>query len=557
MTERARTSGFAAEAAIGLALAATAWLLYHPILRLWWMHDDFYHLRHLIAGRPWWYLFDVPEYRQLSRVFTPLLFLLLDLDRRWCGLRPGCFYLDQLAVLSLCPAVLYWTLRLWLPRLWAALGAGIFLLGPVTSSLAPLLMVHHYLAAILLAALAVAAWVGALRRTGTGAWTLACLSAALYFAASLAKEIAVPLPLLLLFLPSPGSAGILPASLAARLRLLFPHAAALVLYLLLRTAALGTLLGGYGFVATPSDLPALPGKIAAELVGGRLSPAAALFATALAAGLVSLLLSGGRRALVLTALALLLAMLPVLSVSTQMEPRFAVPTWIVVAVAFAAGCRLVAVRWRWAGIGLALLALVAGVALNRQDWRLRLARAERMSAENRFLFDMNGSDFLRQPLMLAASLGELQWMKVNAFHRPARGRWFQDDLYLCAYREPLGRVWGYDDDARRVVDLTARIKNLRTRYCSSIRPAAPLRASFHVAGEKLFWDLGPYRQGEYGFVLGDGAIALAMPRHAGFQVQGFTPLPLRVKYTSPAGWTTYSPELRLALADGWSLRWRR
>jgi hypothetical protein len=557
VTERSRTSDFAVEAAIGLALAGTAWLLYHPILRLWWMHDDFYHLRHLITGRPWWYFFDVAEYRQLSKVFTPLLFLELDLDRRWCGLRPACFYLDQLIVLCLCPAVLYGVLRLWLPRLWAAVGAGIFLLGPVTGSLAPLLMVRHYLAAILLAALAVGAWAGALRRTGTGAWTLAWLSAALYFAASLAKEIAVPLPLLLLF--TPGSAGVPPASFSkeGRLRLLLPHALAFVLYLLLRTAALGALLGGYGFVATPADLPALPGKIAAQLAGSRLSLAAVLFMIALAAGIVSLLLTGGRRAALLTGLALLLAMLPVLPVSTQMEPRFAVPAWIAVAVAFAAGCRLMAERWRWAGIGLALVAVLAGLALNRQDWRVRFAQAERMSAENRSLFEMKDGDVLRHPVMLAASLGELQWMKVNVFHRPAAGRWFQDDLYLCIHREPLGRVWGYDDDARRIVDLTARIDGLRTRSCSSIRPAVPLRASFHVMGEKIFWDLGPYRQGNYEFVLGDGTVALPMPRHAGFQIQGFTPLSLRVKYESPAGWTTYSPDLRLELADGWTLRWRR
>ena len=28
---------------IAILLAAAVWLLYHPVLRLWWSYDDFYH----------------------------------------------------------------------------------------------------------------------------------------------------------------------------------------------------------------------------------------------------------------------------------------------------------------------------------------------------------------------------------------------------------------------------------------------------------------------------------------------------------------------------------
>ncbi|MFL6232832.1 MAG: hypothetical protein ACJ76N_06830, partial [Thermoanaerobaculia bacterium] len=40
-----------ADAVIALALTAAAWLLYDPILRLWWTYDDFYHFRHLMLPR--------------------------------------------------------------------------------------------------------------------------------------------------------------------------------------------------------------------------------------------------------------------------------------------------------------------------------------------------------------------------------------------------------------------------------------------------------------------------------------------------------------------------
>ena len=550
------------EAGIALAFAGIAWALYHPVLRLWWMYDDVHHLRHLITGRPGWYLFDGAEIRRTTQgILTPLLFLSLDVDRRLFGLAPYYFYLHQLLVFSLCPAALYGVLRIWLPRLWAAVGAWIFLIGPVIAALAPLLFVRHYVEAILLASLAVAAWVGALRRTGAPAWALAGLSAALYFAACTAKEIAVPLAVLLPLLPE--SAGSPRTNLAARLRLILPHAVMLALYLALRYAVLGTLLGGYGFAVTPSDWPALalalPGKVVAEFMGGRFSPAAVLFLAALAAGILALFLLRGRRAVLLTGIALCLALAPVLPVSTQMEPRFAVPAWIVLAVAFAAGCRALTIRetGRWAGVALAAMACLAGLVLNRQDWSVRFARVERMSAEDRFLTSMREGDVLRQPLTPTASLGELQWLKENVFHRPRGGRWFQDDFYLCVHREPLGRVWGYGPDTRRVVEITAGIPSLRDRYCSSLRADAPLTANFRASRGALFWDLGPAAEGKYSLILGDGAALFEMPRRAGFQMQGRAPLLLRVKYESPAGWITYSPELRVPLEEGAGVRWRR
>jgi hypothetical protein len=336
----------------------------------------------------------------------------------------------------------------------------------------------------------------------------------------------------------------------------------LALYLIIRYEVLGTLMGGYGFKVDLRSLPALalalPGKIASEFIGGRISMAAVLFLIAFVTGILARFFLRGPRALVLTGVALLLALLPVLPVSTQMEPRYAVPAWIVLALAFAAGCQALEDKKRWIGTALGLAACLSGLILNRQDWNVRFARAERMSVEDRFLFDMGEGDVLRHPLLLTGSLGELQWMKENVFHRPRGGRWFQDDLYLCVHREPLGRVWGYDQGMRRVVDVTARIPALRDRFCSSIRWDAPLRASFHDSEGALRWDLGPYREGKYSFLMGDGAAVFEMPRRAAFQMQERAPfLLLRVRYESPEGWVTYSPELRVPLVEGAGVRWGR
>ena len=542
-----------------LALAGAAWVLYGSVLQLWWTHDDFFLLRALLTRRPYWYFVSASDYHEMPPgLLTPLLFFSLDADRRLFGIDPHPFYLHQLAAVSLCIAVLYGVARLWLSRVWAAVAAWIFLVGPVTASMASLVMVRHYVEATTLALLSIAAWAGALRQClGAAAWRRACLSAALYFAACVTKEIAVPLVALLPLLPSPDRRG----GFRERVRLALPHVVAVAVYLALRYAVLGTLFGAYGFAVRPSDLPALglelPGKIAREFVGGHLSSAAVGFALALAAGVATIFIaSSGRRA---AAFALLLAMLPVLPVSTRMEPRYAMPAWIVVAVAFALGCRTLAAaenraRWRNAAVVIAVVACASGLWLNRQDWRVRFATLERMSAENRFVLEMKEGDVLRQPLTLAASLLEL----TAVFQRPHGGRWFQDDLFLCLHGDPLGRVWGYDPAARRVIDLTKRIPDLRDGHCASIRADAPLRARFHVAGHDLFWELGPYRSGTYRFVLDDGGSVFEMPRSGGFQMRGRPALPaLRVGYESPEGWVTYSPAFQLGFVDGWTLAWSR
>jgi hypothetical protein len=288
-----------------------------------------------------------------------------------------------------------------------------------------------------------------------------------------------------------------------------------------------------------------------------------VFGAALVLGVAGLLVPPrGGRAVARLAVAMLLAALPVLPVSTRLEPRYAMAAWIVVAVAFALGSAKLAATDRWtarriAAVVIALVACVSGLALNRTDWRVRFATLERMSAENRFVLEMRDGDVLRGPLTLAASLKELAWMRRVIFGRPPGGRWFQDDLFLCLHPGPLGRVWGYDTDARRIVDLTSRVPALRDRYCPSVRAEASLTASFRVVGPNLFWDLGPYRSGTYRFVLFDGGETFEMPRSTGFPMRGRGALTLRIGYESPDGWVTYSSPLRLELVDGWSLRWSR
>jgi hypothetical protein len=542
------------DAAVALGLAAAVWLLYAPVLGLWWMQDDLFHLHVLRDHAPAWYLWDAAAWRQWPpRVLTPLLFLSLDADRALWGYQPHAFYVHQLIALSLVPAAFYAVLRLWLPRLWAAVGAFVFLIGPPVASLAPLLMVRHYIEATLLGTLSVGLWILALRRAGRRAGALAAASAAFWFLAAMAKEIAVPLVFFLPLIPE--------GTFRERLRRAAPHAVAFIAYCVVRLWFLGTPGGGYGFLVTAEEWPrlvlALPGKIAAEMQGLPTPAAWALLAAVLTGLAAAAALSRG--AALRVGVALVLALAPVLPVSVHMEPRFAVAAWVTAAVALAcagAGWAGRGGAFRAAALGLALVAVAGGLAANRRDWAVRLADAERRSAEGRLFLTLKPGVLLRQPLGPPGPLGELRWWKEDVLGLPRGAGWFMDDLYLCLHPE-TGRVWGWRAAVRRIADLTQQVPILRRSFCDSIRRDAPLQTEVRALESGLAWRLGPYAEGRYSFVLDGGVTTLEMPRTGGFQLRRLGPLALRVKYEAPEGWVTYSPELRMDLARSPVFRWAR
>jgi hypothetical protein len=534
----------AADVLAAAALLALSWALYHRAAGLWWSHDDLFQLRYLLTWSPGQYALDPEVWRRLPfKMLTPLLFLSLDLDLSLFGLSPRGFYLHQILAVGLCAVALHAVLRLWLQPLWSFAGAFLFLISPPVASLAPLLMVRHYPEAILFLLLAVWGYVRAVR-SGRIGW--AVLAAVFYLAAMLAKEIAVPLVLLLPLIPEGG--------LRTRLRCALPPAVALALYLAWRVHMLGTLLGGYGWVVAPGDWPglalALPGKIGRELLGAP-SVAGWLTALILLAGLL-LLAARGARAAVLVFAAALLAILPVLPVSTEMAPRYAVLPALGIAAAFAFGG-----AWaeRFRGV-LLLAACGGGLLVNREVWAGTLERLERMSAENRFFLEMGPGDLLRLPLGPPASMGELQWYKQEKLGRAGGSGWFFDDLYLCSGAAEGRRVFGWDPAARRVVDVTAEMPARRRAHCSAVRWNAPLSVRFTGGGPAVLWDLGSYREGRYSLVFGDGIQAFEVPRQGGFQVRNARRLVLRVRYEAPEGWVTYSPELAVDFTKG-EFRWER
>ncbi|HEV8238780.1 MAG TPA: hypothetical protein VGS57_05395 [Thermoanaerobaculia bacterium] len=530
-----------------LSLLALTWALYGGATRLWWLDDDFFNLRFVRAFSPRDYCLDPAVWQSLPfRMLTPLLFVSYDADLTAFGAAPRAFYFHQLAALVLAAVALYALLRAWIEPRWALFAAATFVAGAPLANLATSIMARHYLECLALIFLAGVAWMRSLRAPNAGAsgwWSM--VSAVLWFAASLAKEIAVPLLLLLPLVPA--------GTFAIRLRRLAPHGVALAVYVVYRRFLMGALVGGYGWVVEREDWPRtlamLPLRIGRELLGAP-SAAAWIALVVLLAGIA--LGVRTRRAALLLGLAVLLALLPLVPVAAEVKARYAALPWTVIVVAFACSARRLR-RGAWLAAAVAVTLLVA----NRVTWQREMARATRASVENQALLRLAPGEVLRQPAMLPASLDEAQRYGRERLGLPAAAGWFFDDLYLCLHGTEVRRLWEYDPRRQRLVDETARLVSLRAERCGTRQAAEPLEASFRAEHGVLHWRLGPYEDGRWTFVLRDGQSAFPVPRRGGFHLHGPTELPLYLRYDAPSGWTTYSPLLRVDLTRAATQRWSR
>ena len=524
------------------ALIAVTLLLYRKALRLWWTFDDAYLLHTAVERRIGQYFTDGSVWRAMpNRLFTPLLQTSYDAELSWFGLDPRRFFIIHLCELALVAVAIYVALRLWIPAVAAFCGAFLVLAGAPTASAATELMVMHYLQAIILTAFALSLHVLALRGHRRA---LNALSAFLYLTAMLAKEIAVPLPAFLLLLSDGG--------IRQRVRRTCPHWLALAVYVIWRRLMLGEFFGGYGWTITRAEVPALllslPAKLAAAMAGPNLL-AGTLLLVAIA---VSIALGHrGLRAFLMVIAGLVLAIVPIIPISKEMQPRFALASWIVLA----AGAAIAASKRRPPTSFILLGTLVIlGLAVQRTAWPVELRRAQRMSDEGRFYFEeMQPGSFLRSPTVPPAAMGEVQWLKEIYAKRPAGAGWFADDWYGCTHDLSAAIVWQYSEGLHQ---FERRSLAETSRACRGVR-TEPLAAEFHHRGNALFWRLGPYREGHYRFLLAEGVQAFDVLPEDGFRFGDLAALTLRIRYQSPAGWVTYSDQLALDFVRHPDLSWKR
>lgn len=491
-------------------------VLYRKILRLWFVYDDSSLFRILLETTPadaWTGARVWPQ-----QLFTPLMLTAFEAQYAAFGLDAHRWYVVFLIVASLTSIAIYAAARCWLDVGPALAGATLFAAGAPICSLVTQLSTVHYFIALTFGALASIAWCK----------RLDVLSAALYFLSILAKEITVPLPLLLLFLPP-----------RRRPRDVIPHAIALVVYFAWRRAVIGTFFGAYSWVIDPADWPRLiaqlPWKVVRVAAGHNLALGLVLVAVMAIVMVAAIGAAGRMRALRLLAIAFLVALGPILLVSKDLHPRYAVAFWLACSLAFAASTDRKALL-----LAVPMLAIV----VNRQEWGHEIVLRQRMSDEARFYFQMSPNDLLRLPVTPPPVMREWNVVKTH-LRQPLSGGYFYDDFFLCANDVSGRQIWQFDPRLRTIVGVTPQIPEIARRHCSAIRWTAPLAARFSFRNDVLRWQFGPWDAGRYSILLGDGREAWQLPRHDALNLPVVEKLAVRVRYDSPEGWTTYSRVIHL------------
>ena len=533
------------DALLVAAILLTVALLYRKVTRLWWIWDDTYLLHIVSEHRMLDYFADGSVWLSMpQQLFTPLLTASYHAELAMFGLNPIPFYIVHLIELAALAVALAFALRLWMSREAAACAAFLFLVGTPTAVMAAQLVLMHYIESVILSIVAAALFARAMR---SGKTVPLIASALLYLLAMLAKEIAIPLLLVLLILPE--------RDLRARIRAVWPHALALIIYFAWRYAILGKLIGGYAWTFGPGEIPLLLARTAGNIVRTFAGPRIAIgvpFVILILFGILLRLRS--RFSAVAIAVAFVAAIGPIVPVAAHYEHRFAWCGWICAAIVFAAGTDRL--RNRRLALAMMIAAPLLGAIVNRQQWKSEFTLAKRMSDEGRVFTDLQPGDFIRMPAIPPGEMFQVAWVKEFLLHRPAGTLWFFDDLYLCSGQKPR-RVFGFDERTKEVREMTAEIPAIASRYCASFRNV-PLDLHFHYDERRhlLTWDLGPYDDG-YTVVSGNGFLAYDVKRHDGLQLFGMKDLAFRLRYRSPAGWVTYSPEQRLDFSRDQDLTWRQ
>jgi hypothetical protein len=543
---------------VAACLGGLALFLHGDALHGFWRWDDGGHLRFTVQHAPWEYFF-IPEVTraQSGANVTPWNPFFYDLNLAMFGWQPAWHYAHQLAILWASALATWFLLAPRLGRAAALLGSALFLIGLPTHQVAHQLMTGHYATGLLFMILALLCHA---RGLDGGDKRLHWLGAGFYLLATTCKEVFVPLPAVLFFLPL--------ATWGKRLRALLPYALVAAAYLVWRHAVLGRLVGGYpGAQPSVAEIAGQFAGIPALLFGQGLWGQAALvalgmlvvlaaFRRGLPAGMVAVsgvLLAGP-----------LLALVAYPGIHAPDRYLF-LPWWamsVLIAVLAAGGPGRVA-RWLLALFVLAAVLVAGQRARPAFDEAARLqdrlyAHALEMPASATLLppesrsymkyqldavmqaYDIDHGARRPRPMIVAT----LQ----DACDPRASARVEEYEPACDCFRDVSGR---FPDLAKRqLADLEARLSGV------ALRPM-PLSMRLEFSGGLIRWWLGPHPGGTYEFVNG-----ITGERIAAVAPQGFYPwaagerFRLFMRYTAPEGWSAITPIFDFDPGSGESIKWQ-
>jgi len=534
---------------IFVSMLVAVLVLYGSSLNNWWCCDDTQILKHAINFSPYEYFFVPEAWRALIPYsLTPWLTLSYDIDLSLFGFTPAGFYAHNLLTIALCAVLIYLIAKQWVDINFALGGALLFLVGSPIAVASQQLMVRHYIEGLLFYLLAFFLFVCGVRKDRIRLGWLAGLSFAI---AASAKEIFLPLGLVLLLLPI--------GNFRRRLAIACPILLVMLLYVPWRWFMLGDVVGGYTpvealvhgdlfqllqqFTHIPSLLLATPGI---WLVGG-----IALTGLFQAWGGGRLKSLGKLMLWVTLPICLLMPLTPLALISALDNERFLVAVWAAIALGTS-----VVLGNATNGPKTRLLALLAMAVLATTTWtknRQMLATMEpiqaayfaqgiQISSSNKLII------IYLTPELLAhypQGLVDLRAAMGRADEPPLM---VADEVELAEVSLVDRQVLRYDLTTRSMLDITLKVPEMleqwRERLCTL---QLSVEITYDGKAKSLHWQLGPHTTGNY--VLLSKASRTSVPLRGTLRMEKRPEGQFRFRYETLEGGIAYTPLLSLLPPD--------
>mgnify|MGYP006919310519 CR=1 FL=1 len=488
---------------------------------------------------------------------TPWLIFSFKIDLALFDAIPQAFYLHQILAIACASVALYFCLSLWINKVYAFYGSVVFLIGAPSFSVAEQLMTRHYVEGLVFCLAALICYVQHLRR---GGMFLLLTGTAFYLLSVTAKEIYVPLVLLLPFLPE--------RDFYTRVRALWPFLTITLLYVVWRGWMLDSLIGGYVArseymkLSIIGDILSAFSNFPALLLGSLWLPFTLLFLLLM---ISYSFLTHSR--LILSLIILLLVTLPLVplvrSSGIFFPDRYLFLFWTMISFAIAYYAERLAsslqknnqqalIYLTWTGAPLLLLiALLQGLQFKQELESL----GSEFDTQARFLLDEDSnsafipSENLLPSFWFVTGLQELKPKLMPGSTVPSA---VVDSIYLD---EIYDKLYRYDSSCSCMEDITSSIVMRIDEFEQKLRPDAPLSLRFEYQQGYFSWIFGPYEYGSYQ-VVSDVLGVITAPATGEQRVTLANNAPFYLRYTAPEGWISYS-SLQKIQHNAPAINWKR
>ncbi len=541
-----------------LSLLAIGWVSHNQIRSLWWMGDDPMILWSVVDQGVFSHFYRPEIWQSFSGSnLTPWVQLSFGIDWNFFGLDPKGYYGHHLISFFLVILAAYWILVDRFPPILTAWILALFILSVPSTNILRYLMTRHYLEGLFLSLAACHGYIASIR-SNRMIWSV--IGALLYLGAVTAKEIYVPLVMILPFMSPP--------PFQKKMKMLAPFLAVTCLYIGWRSYMLHVdhMLAGYLHIRFPGwrDLFRFPAA-AAEIMGWNQNWQKAVF---LAAGIIAF--CRYRTSLPSYAtfgLWLVVLLGPIWPVINQLDarylfvPAFMVFVWCGHAVMALWNQKENSVPWKIAALCLAgCLLLAVSRPIFPFSSPAYVLSADRYEKEGKFV-----TYHPDEPILLIHPIGPswyyygLKLLRQRVLQTSA-GPGVCFDLHFCDTL-PYRQMVQYRDGDLIEVEWEEVQQNLPPG-----KPSADLSVEMEYIPGKLIWKFAPYPNGYRLLTIDPASRIYGYP----IVLSALGELPLRfqhrfdfvIQYISPEGWVTLSPPFTIdpeTTADSKPVRihWKR